>query len=174
MIELKPATPVDAVELTDVQMRTFDQDSRLHGQGERGGPPGYDSVAWQIDMMQRGPYFKLVDRQRIIGGAIVFDYGCGHFELGRIYLDPEFQNRGLGSIAMQLIEQQFPAAERWTLDTPRDLAFLRALVARLPAGPEGWSWKRALAVVSADPALFAINAGADRLEGLKKSMADAA
>ena len=118
MIELKPAMPVDAVELTDVQMRTFDEDSRAHGQGERGGPPGYDSVAWQIDMMQRGQYFKLVDTQRIIGGAIVFDYGCGHFELGRIYLDPEFQNRGLGSIAMQLIEQQFPTAERWTLDTP--------------------------------------------------------
>ena len=118
MIELKPASPVDAVELTDVQMRSFDTDSRAHGLGERGGPPGYDSVAWQIDMMQRGQYFKLVDGARIIGGAIVFDYGCGHFELGRIYLDPEFQNRGLGSSMMQLIEQQFPSAERWTLDTP--------------------------------------------------------
>ena len=34
MIELKPATPVDAAELTDVQTRTFDEDTRAHGQGE--------------------------------------------------------------------------------------------------------------------------------------------
>lgn len=118
MIELKPATPFDAAELTDVQTRTFDADSRAHGQGERGGPPGYDSVAWQIDMMQRGQYFKIMDGQRLIGGAIVFRVKHGHYELGRIYLDPEFQNRGLGAVAMQLIEQQFPNAKRWSLDTP--------------------------------------------------------
>lgn len=118
MITLERATSADAAQLTEVQTRTFDADSRGHGQGERGGPPGYDSVAWQIDMMQRGQYFKIIAGQRIIGGAIVFDYGYGHFELGRIYLDPDFQNRGLGSIAMQLIEQQFSDAERWTLDTP--------------------------------------------------------
>ncbi|MBP7689472.1 MAG: GNAT family N-acetyltransferase [Thermoflexales bacterium] len=118
MIELKPATPVDAAELTDVQTHTFDEDTRAHGQGERGGPPGYDSVAWQIEMMQHCQYFKIVDDQHIIGGAIVFRVRPGDYKLGRIYLDPEFQNRGLGSSVMQLIEQQFPTAERWTLDTP--------------------------------------------------------
>lgn len=60
---------------------------------------------------------------------------------------------------------------RWTLDHPDDLAFLRALVPRLPKGPEGWSWKVPFAMVEADPALARINAGHDRLEGLHKSLA---
>ncbi len=64
--------------------------------------------------------------------------------------------------------------QRWTLDTPQDLAFLRSLIERLPPGPAGWGWKVPFAIVNADPALFGINAGADRLEGLRKSMVEAA
>ena len=59
---------------------------------------------------------------------------------------------------------------RWTLDTPDDLDFLRALFARLPAGPAGWDYRVPLAIAEADPALVAINAGHDRDAGLKKSL----
>jgi len=59
---------------------------------------------------------------------------------------------------------------RWTLDTPDDLDFLRALFARLPAGPAGWDYRVPLAIVEAEPALAAINAGHDRDAGLKKSL----
>ncbi|MBM3950594.1 MAG: spore coat polysaccharide biosynthesis protein F [Rhodospirillales bacterium] len=45
------------------------------------------------------------------------------------------------------------AKHRWTLDTPADLAFMRALFPRLPAGPAGHNWRAALALVEADPAL---------------------
>jgi spore coat polysaccharide biosynthesis protein SpsF (cytidylyltransferase family) len=61
---------------------------------------------------------------------------------------------------------------RWTLDHPDDLTFLRALWARLPEGREAWSWRVPLAIVEADPALAAINAGHDRLEGLKRSQVE--
>lgn len=60
---------------------------------------------------------------------------------------------------------------RWTLDHADDLTFLRALWARLPEGPAGWSWRAPFAIVEADPALAAINAGHDRLEGLNRSLA---
>jgi spore coat polysaccharide biosynthesis protein SpsF len=60
---------------------------------------------------------------------------------------------------------------RWTLDYPDDLTFLRTLWARLPEGSAGWPWRIPLAIVEADPALAAINAGHDRLEGLNKSLA---
>lgn len=60
---------------------------------------------------------------------------------------------------------------RWTLDTPADLDFLRALCARMPAGRQGWDYRVPLALVEQDPALAAINAGQDRDAGLKKSLA---
>ena len=63
-------------------------------------------------------------------------------------------------------------SHRWTLDTPEDMAFLRALFARLPAGPAAYPYSVPLAVVEADPALAAINAGYDRDAGLKKSLAE--
>lgn len=62
------------------------------------------------------------------------------------------------------------AAHRWTLDNDRDYAFFTALWPLLPEGPAAFPYTAALAVVEADPALAAINAGQDRLEGLKKSM----
>ena len=49
------------------------------------------------------------------------------------------------------------AAERWTLDYPEDMAFLRAVAARLPAGFAG-RMQDVLAVLDAAPELRAINA----------------
>jgi spore coat polysaccharide biosynthesis protein SpsF len=62
------------------------------------------------------------------------------------------------------------AQHRWTLDNDRDMKFLRALVARMPAGHAAWSYVVPLAIVEADPSLPAINAGQDRWEGLKRSL----
>jgi spore coat polysaccharide biosynthesis protein SpsF (cytidylyltransferase family) len=48
-------------------------------------------------------------------------------------------------------------AQRWTLDYPEDLAFLRAVYERLPGGSAGRSWRAALAVVDREPQLAMIN-----------------
>ncbi len=45
---------------------------------------------------------------------------------------------------------------RWTVDTPEDLEFIRAVYARL-RDPERFTWRDVLGVVQADPALEAIN-----------------
>ncbi len=51
------------------------------------------------------------------------------------------------------------SSHRWTLDTPRDLGFMRAILKRLPEGEEHWNWQAPLAVVEADSTLSALNAG---------------
>ena len=48
-------------------------------------------------------------------------------------------------------------AQRWTLDYPEDLAFLRAVYKRLPDGCAGRSWRAALAIVAREPQLALIN-----------------
>jgi glutamate-1-semialdehyde 2,1-aminomutase/spore coat polysaccharide biosynthesis protein SpsF len=50
------------------------------------------------------------------------------------------------------------AEERWTLDYPEDLAFLRAVFAALPAGSAG-AMADVLTVLASNPALRDINAG---------------
>jgi GNAT superfamily N-acetyltransferase len=48
---------------------------------------------------------------------IVFGSGGDHW-LGRMFVDPDLQNRGIGSEAMELLERELPDATRWTLETP--------------------------------------------------------
>jgi spore coat polysaccharide biosynthesis protein SpsF len=64
------------------------------------------------------------------------------------------------------------AQHRWTLDDPRDLAFLQAVFERLhrPEGPP-FTTQELLDLLAREPALFAINQGIVRNEGLLKSLA---
>jgi spore coat polysaccharide biosynthesis protein SpsF len=49
------------------------------------------------------------------------------------------------------------AAWRWTLDTPEDLAFIRAVYERLEGNPE-FTWLDVVKLVEQDPKLAEINA----------------
>jgi len=66
-----------------------------------------------------GEYYKILDDYRIIGGIIAFDKGKGHYNLGRIFIHPDYQNKGIGAQAIEFIENTLPQATRWTLGTPR-------------------------------------------------------
>ena len=59
---------------------------------------------------------------------------------------------------------------RWTVDTERDYAFLKAMWDRLPGGQKSWNYKVPLAIAEGDPELVRINSGQDRYEGLNKSI----
>ena len=61
---------------------------------------------------------------------------------------------------------------RWTIDNKADYAFFTEMYARLPVGTDAWDWHVPLEIIRAEPDLAIINAGQDRLEGLKKSMAE--
>ncbi len=118
MILFKKAKAEDAKGLALASWRAFDNDIHYGAPG-KGGPPGYKSERWQSKMMRIGKYYKILDDHRIIGGFIVFDKGKGHYELGRIFIDPDYQNQGIGAQAMEFMEKTFPQARQWTLGTPR-------------------------------------------------------
>jgi GNAT superfamily N-acetyltransferase len=107
----------DAQALVNVQIRAFHDDSRLYPGVEIGGPPGYDSVEALLQDLDKYHCLKIVCDGQIIGGIVVFDRGQGHFHLDRIYVDPDYHNRSIGTRAMHFIEATYPAT-KWTLDTP--------------------------------------------------------
>jgi RimJ/RimL family protein N-acetyltransferase len=120
MLRFEKAKPEDAKALTQASGRAFDNDVNYGAPG-KGGPPGYKYDMWQIRMMSRGHYYKIILDEGvalIIGGIIVFQNAFGDCELGRIFIDPEYQNQGIGTQAMAFLEQAFPEARRWTLGTP--------------------------------------------------------
>jgi GNAT superfamily N-acetyltransferase len=69
-------------------------------------------------MMLAGAYFKIVVAGRIVGGVIVLRKRPREYEVGRIFVEPEYQNQGIGTVAFELLWQEYPLAKRWLLGTP--------------------------------------------------------
>ncbi|MDQ7992641.1 MAG: GNAT family N-acetyltransferase [Propionicimonas sp.] len=112
------AGPADCTALAETSKRAFDADV-LVGAPAEGGPPGYDSVAWHQDALSAARVFTIGDGTgTVIGGAIVFPRSGDEAYLGRIWLVPECQGKGLGALAMAELERLFPQVGRWTLGTP--------------------------------------------------------
>lgn len=116
-VSIERAAADDAPALVQAQIAAFHYDAVLYPGVEIGGPPGYDSTAEMLRLMREGECYKILAGGRCVGGMVIFDMGNGHFHLGVIFLEPAYQNRGIGTQAMQFIEDTYPAS-RWTLDTP--------------------------------------------------------
>jgi hypothetical protein len=115
-------TEADIPELTRVMTRAFDDDSRKHLGVERGGPDGYDNGdffrKWLFGYSVTDGY-KVIADGAAIGGIIVWNLPNGDNILGTIFIDPDFQDRGVGSAAWKYIEEKYPQAKSWRLTTPK-------------------------------------------------------
>ncbi len=111
----------DLPELTAVMTRAFDADAQRHLGIERGGPEGYDNGEffrkWLFGYRESVGY-KIVAQGQIIGAFIVWIHRGGHYRLGTIFVDPAHQDRGVGTRAWQFIEETYPEARTWRLETP--------------------------------------------------------
>ena len=134
LVRFERATEEDVPELTKIMKKAFDDETiRFKGDPEGGGPPGYDDGSFLMKWGFTGDGGRyspgllckiLVDTEKgekPVGAFIVFmgeKMGTtGNNILGTIFVDPEWQNLGLGSQAMQYIFATFPA-KRWKLGTP--------------------------------------------------------
>jgi RimJ/RimL family protein N-acetyltransferase len=117
VIQCKKARPKDAAALAHISERAFHSDIHCGAPG-LGGPPGYSSEQWQKKMMHIGDYHKILVGDQIVGGFIVLRKRPREYELGRIFIDPDHQNQGMGTQAMEFLLEEYPLAKRWTLDTP--------------------------------------------------------
>lgn len=86
--------------------------------GDEGGPPGYDPVDWQRQVIAATPYYKVMYEGQTAGGVFIVDKGGGHYYLARIYLAPEYQGQGIGLAAVRALLALYPNANKWSLDTP--------------------------------------------------------
>lgn len=68
--------------------------------------------------IQQFEHFTIWVDKEIIGGIDIRKLANSNYRLNRIFIADAFQNKGLGSQIMQLIEDKFPDARSWTLDTP--------------------------------------------------------
>ncbi len=117
LIMEEPDIPV----LMPVMKRAFDDDARKHLGKESGGPPGYDDGeffrTWLLPYQESVGY-KIRSGDQVIGGIIVWILPEGHNILGTIFVDPEYQDLGVGQQTWQFIEETYPETRSWRLGTP--------------------------------------------------------
>ncbi|MDV3428817.1 MAG: GNAT family N-acetyltransferase, partial [Bacillota bacterium] len=69
-------------------------------------------------LMKDQIYYKILDFGKIIGGFIVKPEGKGQYELYRLFIDPEYQGKGIGSRTLTYIEKELIDAVKIVLETP--------------------------------------------------------
>jgi GNAT superfamily N-acetyltransferase len=119
-ISVQRAAVEDAGVLTKTCKESFDSDKEVGAPGP-GGPPGYDSVEWNLGVITNRylQYYKILNQRDIVGGLIVGDRGPGYQVCERIWVDPDHMKLGIGSTAFQLAWQMYPNADLWALGTPK-------------------------------------------------------
>jgi GNAT superfamily N-acetyltransferase len=122
MLSFETITEQDIPELSRVMTRAFDDDARKHMGTERGGPPGYDNGdffrRWLFGYKETDGWKVMADG-KAVGGIIVWILPHGDNILGMIFIDPDFQDRGLGGAAWRFIEEKYPRTKSWRLTTPK-------------------------------------------------------
>ncbi|WP_339257945.1 GNAT family N-acetyltransferase [Paenibacillus sp. FSL R5-0713] len=121
-IRLRRAQQEDAVVLTEMCTRAFDQAIKVWSECEKDidrnlCPPDYSSVRMHRYVIREWDYYVVESDGCAIGGVSVNVLGRKHARIDKIYIDPVCQGRGVGSQVMRLIEAEFPQIDIWKLET---------------------------------------------------------
>lgn len=121
-ITIEKADISDAIILTEIMKRTFDEESRRWIQhlgivDNNIQPPGYASIEMTKYMIEELAYYKISYAKDIVGGVIVTLTGKNFGRIDRIFVDPTYQGKKIGSKALDLIEEEFSAVRVWDLET---------------------------------------------------------
>jgi GNAT superfamily N-acetyltransferase len=114
LLEFKKALIEDLPKLVKVAISSFAEDKIKYGSM----PPGVDEESQHNTYLNEAEYFKIIKDSIIIGGIIVFKGNDGGYTLGSIFIEPKFQNQGIGKESIMFIESYFKDAKKWSLDTP--------------------------------------------------------
>lgn len=122
-ITIEKAFITDAEKLTEIMKRTFDEEGKkwLPNQDDvidyNIQPPGYSSIEVTKYMIRELEYYKVLKDNEIIGGIIITISGKSFGRIDRIFIDPNYQGKGIGSRVIHLAEREFPNIRIWDLET---------------------------------------------------------
>lgn len=122
-VKIEKANMEDALILTGLKKNVFDTEKEkwLGNQEDivdhNIQPPGYDSIEMTKYMIRELNYFKILYEGMLVGGLILTVVGKRHGRVDRIFVDPSYQGKGIGTIVMGEMESEYPEVMTWELET---------------------------------------------------------
>lgn len=110
----------EARELLQIQKEAFKSD--LQRYDDFPYSPAAESLPMLIDRIKNSYHYSVFINNELAGALDIRKLSHDHYYLYRVYLKPSFHNKGYGSHIMKWMENEFPDAKRWSLDTPKDNA----------------------------------------------------
>lgn len=109
----------DILMLTPIMKAAFDADTRMHTDLYEDGPWGYDTGELLEKLLKEE---NTVSRVILCGGQIIGEYtitkGRDYFTLDLLFLNPQYESKGIGAIVWRDIERAYPEAAGWYVETP--------------------------------------------------------
>ena len=119
-IKFDEMTEKDISRLVNIMKRAFDYDTKIHLGQETGGPTGYDDGSflrkWGLDKKATSYCIYLDDD--LIGGAILWINDNNENYLGNLFIDPDYEDKGIGTKVWSKIESMYPNTRVWNTETP--------------------------------------------------------
>lgn len=110
----------DIDNLVPIMKAAFDYDTQIHLGKDAGGPPGYDDGTflkrWGLDKSAT-PYCIYMGNI-LIGGTILWINEDNNNYLGTLFIDINYEDKGIGTKVWRKIEEMYPKTKVWNTETP--------------------------------------------------------
>lgn len=117
MITIERAVLEDANIITEIKIAAFNKEINTY-LGRNGGPPGYDKVESEIDIIKNLIAYKILLDEKIIGAFFIIPQGEDKMQFEDFIIHPDYQGKGYGYYVLQLVEKQYSSIKEWHLSTP--------------------------------------------------------
>lgn len=127
-LSIRITDPSEAEELSQIQKAAF---KPLYEKYHDEGNPflrGPEDILRRLNKFNR--HFTILYNDKVVGGVFYRLYGkrsptdeigAGEYYLARIYIHPDYQNKGIARDAILLCEKEFPDARFYYVDFPEDM-----------------------------------------------------
>lgn len=126
-VSFKAASFEDVDELMAVQNAAFDHDLKRYGEC----PAIMKDRQMMIERISRSIFYKIVADGRIVGTIQVNVRNERHYNLTVLGIHPDYDNKGIGTQAIQYLLDTYPEVDLWTLITPKDNPHSRHLYEKM-------------------------------------------
>lgn len=113
-INICRATTEDAKEILELQKRAYLSEARITN--DYTIPPLTQTIESMLSDFSRCVFLKAVEEGKILGSVKGYEEN-GTCYIGRLIVDDEYQNRGIGTALLRSIEKEFSDVTRFELFT---------------------------------------------------------